>query len=555
MRFNRLRTVAEVWRSDGAGAVIHKSARHGSEMVKAQLKRSRRLLRAVEVWRSEGLLAVARKTARHGFGVLKTPFVRVPRLCRGVVSNVQVHGYEILKITLLRSRFAESRNLCLALEDLNAKSMVMRANPRDITIESTTFCNLKCVMCDHGVEGMVTDKRHFPERLVRRLLPFLPTASRFQLHGVGEPLMSPAFWELLDRITAVHRGAPEISFNSNGMLLNEKNIARLLATKVREISISFDAATAETYDKIRGGDFCKLLDNVSALVRARNLAGRADFKIIVNMTLMRANIEELPQFIRLAKQLGVDEVGFWRMNDGENYERPDWVIHKDDWKFSYGEESARHFPNLYNSTVREALRIAKELNMPLLPNAARFIEGEGEHEDRDYSPVSTESRISGSSIASPAAVVEAQPVTASRPLKNGTGSELIGDSPAKKSGREVPVPISQHAERVPEQLFEISPAQNVGQPRIDSASGIPAPKSPTIGRCEFPWIWLLVNNRGDCVPCCYLQGTIGNLERQTVKEIWNGSAIQEIRSSIAKDEVHRLCQGAACPYVRGDVAQ
>jgi hypothetical protein len=34
---------------------------------------------------------------------------------------------------------------------------------------------------------------------------------------------------------------------------------------------------------------------------------------------------------------------------------------------------------------------------------------------------------------------------ASRPLKKGTGSEWIGVSPAKKSGREVPVPIFQHA--------------------------------------------------------------------------------------------------------------
>jgi MoaA/NifB/PqqE/SkfB family radical SAM enzyme len=480
-----------------------------------------RFHRAVEVWRSEGFVAMACKTARHGFGVLKTPFARVPRIWRGVADSVRQHGYEILKVTLLRSRLAESRNLLLAFEDLDAKSAVMRANPRDITIESTTFCNLKCVMCRHGVEGKVTDKRHFPEHLVRRLIPFLATASRFQLHGLGEPLMSPAFWKLLDRITKVHRGAPEISFNTNGTLLTEKNIARLLATKAREINISFDAATAETYEKIRGGDFSQLLDNVTALVRARSLAGRADFRIIVNMTLMRANIEELPQFIRLAKQLGVDEVGFWRMNEGENFGEPDWAVNKGDWKFSYDEEITKYFPNLYNAAVREALRIAKELNMPLLPNAARFIEGEGEHEDRDYSPVSTEIRVSGSSAASPAVVVEPRPVAA----------------------------------KVPEQLFEISPARNAGQRRIDGASGIPAPKSATIGKCQAPWEWLFVNNRGECRPCCYMQDPIGNLERQTVHEIWNGSTIQEIRSSIAKDEVHRLCQGASCSYVRGDGAQ
>ena len=121
----------------------------------------------------------------------------------------------------------------------------------------------------------MVDKRHFPEHLVDRLAPLLPTASRFQLHSLGEPLMSPAFWKILERITAVHRGTPEISFNSNGLLLSEKtHCLDCLASKLREINISFDAATAATYERIRGGDFDRLVANVASLVRARSAAGR-----------------------------------------------------------------------------------------------------------------------------------------------------------------------------------------------------------------------------------------------------------------------------------------
>ncbi len=419
------------------------------------------------------------------------------------------HLSDRAKILLRPARFAELANRRRAGRELRLKSRVLTAMPCEITIESTTFCNLRCVMCEHSQDGMVV-KRHFPEHLVDRLAPFMSAASRFQLHSLGEPLMSPAFWKILERITTVHRGTPDISFNSNGLLLSEKNIALLLASKLREINISFDAATAATYEKIRGGDFDRLVANVADLVRARSAARRSDFKIILNMTLMRANVEELPQFVRLAHRLGADEVSFWGLNEGENYERPDWVLTKGDWQFSYGEESPQHYPNLFAAKVREAVAVARELNMPLDEEFKKkvLVGDAGQRIDKDYRP--------------------------------------------HAASRESSIP----ATPVPQQLVQLKIGGDTGEVpverrRIDGANGIPAPKSATISKCEAPWRWLVVNNRGDCLPCCYLQGTVGNLERQSVEEIWNGRPMQELRASIAQGEVHPLCQGASCRYVRG----
>jgi MoaA/NifB/PqqE/SkfB family radical SAM enzyme len=456
-----------------------------------------RFPRAIEVLRSQGPLA----------------FFRI----------ALVHLADRAKIRLRPIRFAELANRRRAGRELRLKARILQATPCEITIESTTFCNLRCVMCEHSQEGMV-DRRHFPEHLVDRLAPLLPTASRFQLHSLGEPLMSPAFWKILERITAVHRGQPEISFNSNGLLLSDKHIARLLASKLREINISFDAATAATYERIRGGDFDQLVANVASLVRARSAAGRADFKIILNMTLMRANIEELPEFVRLAHRLGADEVSFWGLNEGENYERPDWVVGKGDWHFSYTQESPRHYPNLFAAKVREAVAVARELNMPLDEEFKKkgIVAAAGPRDDRDYRPRAT----------SPTAVIPIRP-------RSDAPAATVESPPA-----------------APTTLVQLNAAKETcsigGETRrVDGASGIPAPKSATISKCEAPWRWLVVNNRGDCLPCCYLQGTVGNLERQTAEEIWNGTPMQELRSSIAGGEVHPLCQGASCRYVRG----
>jgi MoaA/NifB/PqqE/SkfB family radical SAM enzyme len=454
-----------------------------------------RFSRAIEVFRSEGPRAFIQAAVRH-------LVVRV-------------------KVALAPVRYAELANFRRGSLELRRKLRVLTATPREITIESTTYCNLQCVMCEHSQEGMVA-KRHFPEEFVDRLEPYLPAASRFQLHSLGEPLMSPAFWKILERITAVHRGTPDISFNSNGLLLSEKNIALLLASKVREVNISFDAATAETYQRIRGGDFDRLVANVANLVRARAAARRADFKIILNMTLMRANIEELPQFVRLAHRLGADEVSFWGLNEGENYERPDWVVNKEDWQFSYGEESPQHYPNLFAAKLREAVDVAGKLNMPIDEEfEKKFIVAAEGRADKQYRPGGHSAKTSTPIPAGSDKPDEAKLIVASPPqqLVQLTSGSVAGKIPPER--------------------------------RIDAASGIPAPKSAMISKCEAPWRWLVVNNRGDCLPCCYLQGTVGNLERQAVEEIWNGLPMQELRASIAQGEVHALCQGASCRYVRG----
>src|SRR5262245_6365308 len=97
----------------------------GVETVKARFMRSRRLIRAIEILWSDGPLALATKVVGH--------------------------AYEGVKNRLLWARFAERRNYYLSVDEIHRKSIVVQAKPRDITIESTTYCNLKCVMCEHSM--------------------------------------------------------------------------------------------------------------------------------------------------------------------------------------------------------------------------------------------------------------------------------------------------------------------------------------------------------------------------------------------------------------------
>ena len=439
---------------------------------------------------------------RRSFEILRTEGPRV------FFKELARTGWDRVRMRLFRAYYAQHLNIRHAQREWQAKSLVMHAGPREMTITSTTYCNLKCVMCEHAIPGMV-DRAHMDVDLVGRLAGLIPTTDCFQLHGLGEPLMSPAFWKLLDEIGAAHRGVPYITINSNGLLLNGATISRILDSKLKEINISIDAASEDTYAKIRGGDFCRLLANVEALVTARHTAGRDDFRILLNMTLMRANIEELPEFVRLAKRLGVDGVAFWQLNDGENYERPEWVVDKGDWRFAYCDESLLHYPRLANEMIRAAVRTSEEIRMPIIENhyksrRAAADDTAGEAPVQPSAP-SGEVRPAELHQPSPGAFV---PV-ASLGWSDRTAGMAVAAQPA-------PITTGTCASR--NECPSDEPAA--------TASSEAAPKSATIGQCDAPWRWLLVNERGDCSPCCYAQQTIGNLRDQTAAENWNGATLQ-----------------------------
>ena len=68
--------------------------------------------------------------------------------------------------------------------------------------------------------------------------------------------------------------------------------------------------------------------------------------------------------------------------------------------------------------------------------------------------------------------------------------------------------------------------------------------------CTRPFSWLEVGASGQCHLCCpsWLNKPVGNIRNQTVEEVWNGKAAQEIRESM-HDGSFRFCNDN-CPFKR-----
>jgi radical SAM protein with 4Fe4S-binding SPASM domain len=79
--------------------------------------------------------------------------------------------------------------------------------------------------------------------------------------------------------------------------------------------VSLDAATRQTYESIRkGAHFEQVISNIRRFNSVRNSLAREDRpRLVFRLVLMRSNIEELPEYIRLARSLEVDAISLVHM--------------------------------------------------------------------------------------------------------------------------------------------------------------------------------------------------------------------------------------------------
>ncbi len=194
--------------------------------------------------------------------------------------------------------------------------------PTSMTLGFDRLCNLCCKSC--RAEPYVMDEKTQEQTsvMVSKLLRsgWLEQIKSLCLAGMGEVFYSPYYRQLWT--TDLQR--QQITILSNGILFNESNW-HLLAGKYTaiDVNISVDAATAETYQKLRGANFNLLMKNLKMLA---DLHRRKQIrKFGLNFVVQRDNFREIPAFVRLGKSLGVDSIQFQRLHKSKNISADDLV--------------------------------------------------------------------------------------------------------------------------------------------------------------------------------------------------------------------------------------
>jgi MoaA/NifB/PqqE/SkfB family radical SAM enzyme len=160
----------------------------------------------------------------------------------------------------------------------------------------TDRCNSKCVTCDfwrYGQTNLPVERARWLAREFRGL------GTQVVLLSGGEALLHP-HW---DEVAAAFQQQGQRLWLLTAGLSLKKHAAR--ATELCErITVSLDGATPETYVAIRG---VEAFEAVCSGVR--EAVGRGAW-VSLRCTLQRSNYREMPDLIRLARDLGVKQVSF-----------------------------------------------------------------------------------------------------------------------------------------------------------------------------------------------------------------------------------------------------
>ena len=182
--------------------------------------------------------------------------------------------------------------------------------PRTLYLETTNRCDSECQTCIRTFNTLEPPKDLTLAEL-QGIVEQFPALDRVVLHGIGEPLLNREIFAIIAYLKA--RGTT-VLFNSDAISLTQKRAEQLIDSRLDEYRVSMDGATRETYAQIRGVDqFERVVRNVHYLVTRQQQRGCQAPRVSMWFTLIKANLDELPDFIRLAARLGVPEVNAQRL--------------------------------------------------------------------------------------------------------------------------------------------------------------------------------------------------------------------------------------------------
>ncbi len=179
----------------------------------------------------------------------------------------------------------------------------IKSAPRRLVLELTNACNLNCIMC--GRNSADFKLTSFDLEWLKKFEPVLNKIEEVALFGWGEPTVHPKFVEFLNYLD---RFNVRKYFCTNGMLLGRLK-DDIFKYNVDIIAISVDGAKASTNDRIRrGAKLDKIVTNLKDIVaekKAKNL-DRPYMNFV--FCAMQSNIHELPDLVKLASEIGLEEV-------------------------------------------------------------------------------------------------------------------------------------------------------------------------------------------------------------------------------------------------------
>jgi MoaA/NifB/PqqE/SkfB family radical SAM enzyme len=184
-----------------------------------------------------------------------------------------------------------------------------------IQMEPTVRCNLRCKMCERTYWDQTKIPKDATFNQYKRVIDSTPKLRMLVLTPLGEPLLNKDIFKI---IKYAKKRRIFVIFASNGTVMTEDIARKLVSSGLDEISFSVDSSEPKIYAKIRvNSNLARVKSNIKLLVSIRNSLGERHPIVSLSRLCMGETVGDMPNYMRMAKDLGVDAVGVSRLEEGD----------------------------------------------------------------------------------------------------------------------------------------------------------------------------------------------------------------------------------------------
>lgn len=194
--------------------------------------------------------------------------------------------------------------------------------PERLHIQTISYCNAHCLFCaypriiDKVSHGIMEDAVY--KKIIDEAALYQP--KRISLLLMNEPLLDK---KLPERIAYAkqHLGdQTEITITSNGSLLTQKIIDRLIDAGLDRIKISIQGLTRDTYEEIMGLNYHRTFEGIDRLIETIERRNRKKPKVVLSMVSVGQNEDEIRKYKRYWRRRGIKATTVAYENKGGNVE-------------------------------------------------------------------------------------------------------------------------------------------------------------------------------------------------------------------------------------------
>jgi len=199
--------------------------------------------------------------------------------------------------------------------------------PQIVVIDPYHRCNANCIHCWVHTPKVYHPKEYYQMQLdmdkfktiADDLADLMVDLIIFQ--GDGEPLLHKDFF---DMVSYARNKGINVSFFTNGILLDKSTAQKALENEISEIFCSLPAGTAKTFSEINTKQkekvFHQILDNLRILCQLKKSKAKNNPRLIMTHVIHNLNAHELVEMAKNDIEIGADVMRFYLIRLDENIE-------------------------------------------------------------------------------------------------------------------------------------------------------------------------------------------------------------------------------------------